>query len=100
MPLAAALLDGVCTPAALLYADREIVMANERLAACAGVPRAHLLGRRLGEVLGCVNAFEPPNGCGTTEACAWCGAALALRECRTTWQPVTSSKPGAPCSAR
>lgn len=89
VPLAAALLDGVGTPAALLNADREIVMANELLAVCAGVPRAHLIGRRIGEVLGCVNAFEPPNGCGTTEACAWCGAAQALRESRTTWQPVT-----------
>jgi signal transduction histidine kinase len=65
-------------------------MGNEHLAAFARVPRAGLVGRRIGEILGCVHAHEPPGGCGTTEACAWCGAAQALRDSRLQHRPISS----------
>ncbi|BCS31189.1 sensor histidine kinase [Luteitalea sp. TBR-22] len=88
-PLVVAMLEGVASPAALLNPDREIIAANSRLAHLAGAGRAQLAGRRIGEVLGCVHALEQPNGCGTTEACAMCGAAQALRESRLLQKPAT-----------
>ncbi len=59
---------------------RQIVFANERfLDLLSPEPRqAGILGQRPGEVLGCVHAFEEHGGCGTTEACSFCGAADAL----------------------
>jgi signal transduction histidine kinase len=75
---------------------RQIVFANERFLELlsakereAGVP-----GRRPGEVLGCLHAFEDESGCGTTESCSTCGAVHAIlssqggtadvKECRIT----------------
>jgi nitrogen-specific signal transduction histidine kinase len=89
-PLVGALLEAVGSPAALINADREVVMGNEHLAVFAGVPRARLVGRRIGEILGCAHAYEPPGGCGTTEACAWCGAAQALRDSRLQHRTISS----------
>jgi signal transduction histidine kinase len=87
-PMVVAMLEGVASPAALLNADREIIAANTRLARLTGAGRAQLAGRRIGEVLGCVHALEQPHGCGTTESCALCGAAQALREARVRQAPV------------
>lgn len=81
-PLLATLLESVGSPAAIVNGNREIVLGNEALAALAGVAKPALLGRRLGEVLACTHAAEMPGGCGTTEACTWCGAAQALKEAR------------------
>ncbi|MCU0913993.1 MAG: HAMP domain-containing histidine kinase [Planctomycetes bacterium] len=78
----------------ILNECRQIVFANERFLEL--VPeqqrRDGVLGRRLGEVLGCSHAFEDGGGCGTSEACFACGAVNAIlsglsgqtdmRECR------------------
>jgi signal transduction histidine kinase len=73
---------------------RQIVFANDRLAALLPPEQAKesVLGRRPGEVLGCVHADETEGGCGTTEFCSLCGAVHAVltsqsghadvRECR------------------
>ncbi len=87
-PLLAAMLESVGGPAVIVNAHRDILIGNEALATLVGVPKAALVGRRLGEVLGCVHAFEAPGGCGTTEACAWCGAAQALRGARLERRPA------------
>jgi signal transduction histidine kinase len=75
---------------------RQIVLANERLLdlLSPGQRQAGVLGRRPGEVLGCVHAFENDEGCGTTESCSLCGAVNAMltslhggarvEECRIT----------------
>jgi signal transduction histidine kinase len=73
---------------------RQIVFANERLRELLSAEEREngVLGRRPGEVLGCLHAFEDESGCGTTEACSTCGAIHAIlssqggktdvRECR------------------
>jgi signal transduction histidine kinase len=75
---------------------RQIVFANERLLDLLSPEQrqAGILGRRPGEVLGCVHAFENDEGCGTTESCSFCGVVNALhthpgdgadvKECRLT----------------
>ncbi len=75
---------------------RQIVFANQRLLDLLAPEQrqAGVLGRRPGEVLGCVHAFENDGGCGTTESCTFCGAVNAMlaglhggarvEECRIT----------------
>lgn len=62
----------------ILNKDRQVVYANN---AAARVLDTHcpeeLLGERFGEAWGCVHATETPGGCGTSEACRYCGAANA-----------------------
>jgi len=59
---------------------RQIVYANERLLDLLSPEQrqAGVLGRRPGEVLGCVHAFENDEGCGGTESCGFCGAVNAM----------------------
>jgi hypothetical protein len=59
---------------------RQIVFANERFLELlsAQQQKESILGRRPGEVLGCLHAFEDDNGCGTSEACSTCGAVHAI----------------------
>lgn len=77
-------------------AFRQIVFTNERFLELLSAQerQAGVLGRRPGEVLGCLHAFEDGNGCGTTESCSTCGAVHAIlssqggaadvKECRIT----------------
>ena len=75
---------------------RQTVFANERFLELLSAKEreAGVLGRRPGEVLGCLHAFENESGCGTTESCSTCGAVHAIlssqggtadvKECRIT----------------
>ena len=80
----------------VVNSHRQIVFANQRLLDLLSPEQrqAGVLGRRPGEILGCVHAFENDNGCGTTESCGFCGAVNAMlpglhggarvEECRIT----------------
>lgn len=63
----------------VLNRHRQIVYANTRLAELLGQddPRA-LLGKRLGEALGCLHVCAGTAECGTTRFCRFCGAARAI----------------------
>lgn len=74
--------------------QRQIVYCNLAAAALGGIDDfSEALGKRPGEVAGCIHAGGP-GGCGTAEACRYCGAVLcvldalagrpAARECRMT----------------
>ncbi|WP_428569431.1 MAG: sensor histidine kinase [Solidesulfovibrio sp. DCME] len=64
---------------AIVNSTRQIVYANERFAALAGAETVEaVLGKRPGEALGCLHAFEKEGGCGTTRFCQYCGAASAI----------------------
>ncbi|MCG8616532.1 MAG: PAS domain-containing sensor histidine kinase [Desulfobacterales bacterium] len=63
----------------VLNDDRQIVALNHAFLDSLGVRDAHeVLGLRLGESLSCIHAFSDPSGCGTTEHCVSCGAAIAM----------------------
>lgn len=63
----------------VLNEDRQIVAINHSFLKELGVKDiSEVLGFRLGESLHCVHALEKPNGCGTTESCISCGAAIAM----------------------
>lgn len=94
-PLTPQLLDSVLNHVVILNAHRQIVFASRNtlgLASAAEVTQ--LLGRRPGEMMGCVRAGENLDACGTSAFCTQCGAAQAIgeslegrptvRECRMT----------------
>jgi hypothetical protein len=77
-PVVNALLDCFPEPAMILNRQRQIVLANDKLAVLLNQPRESLLGLRPGKVLGCVHSSDDPSGCGTTRFCQSCGAVNAL----------------------
>jgi hypothetical protein len=75
-------LHGVPLPAALLNRERQVVAVNDQFARDVGVAEGAALGRRLGELIGCVHAGDAPAGCGTAPSCVECGAAQAIYAAR------------------
>jgi signal transduction histidine kinase len=76
-------IDGILSTwsgaAAVLNPQRQIVALNARYLDAIGVADpAGALGLRPGEAVGCNHAHELPGGCGTAQACATCGAAIAI----------------------
>lgn len=80
-PLLVEMLDAAPDLLLVLNPERQIVFANERVLDLTGVADRRLLyGMRPGEALGCLHADEVTGGCGTSEFCATCGAAQAIRD--------------------
>jgi nitrogen fixation/metabolism regulation signal transduction histidine kinase len=66
---------------AVLDENRQIVFANSDFLSLLGIDTLEsILGKRPGEVISCVHATEEPLGCGTSFACAYCGAVTAILE--------------------
>lgn len=63
---------------AVLNEHRQVLALNEALFAALGTPNLPaVLGLRLGEIVRCVHGVAAPGGCGTSEHCPSCGAAIA-----------------------
>ncbi|HEY3277449.1 MAG TPA: PAS domain-containing sensor histidine kinase [Syntrophorhabdaceae bacterium] len=64
---------------AVLNAHRQIVAVNDGLIEMLGIPHGReILGLRPGEMVHCIHAQEMEAGCGTSRACASCGAAISI----------------------
>jgi K+-sensing histidine kinase KdpD len=64
---------------AILNAQRQILALNDAFLDRLGIKDAQeALGLRPGEALDCVHARQMPAGCGTSEYCSTCGAAIAI----------------------
>ncbi len=89
-PVASFLMQALDGLVLILDVHRQVLATNERvLQVVDGTPDA-TLGRRPGEVFGCVHVPGSPGGCGTNHACAHCGAVLAVLEAQRTNEPVQS----------
>lgn len=75
------LLDSFPEPVMVLNPERQIVLANDKLASLLGRSGAELVGLRFGEAVDCIHGREDPAGCGTTRFCRLCGAAKAMVRC-------------------
>jgi signal transduction histidine kinase len=65
----------------VLDGNRQIVYANNDFLSLLGIDTVEIiLGKRTGEVINCIHAEEEPMGCGTSFACAYCGAVTAILE--------------------
>lgn len=66
---------------AVIDKNRQIVYANDEFLALLGINTLEpILGKRTGEVVSCIHEREEPFGCGTSMACAYCGAVSAIME--------------------
>jgi len=73
---------------AVLNEDRQIVALNQNLLDTLGVDNAgDVLGLRPGEAVGCVHSNDMAGGCGTSEFCSSCGAAIAIVTALATNEP-------------
>jgi hypothetical protein len=74
---------------AVLDENRQIVYANNDFLSLLGIDTLEpILGKRPGEVISCVHAMEEPKGCGTSLACAYCGAVNAILESHKSGKKV------------
>jgi K+-sensing histidine kinase KdpD len=65
--------------------NRQIVYANDELLSMLGIKTLDLiLGKRPGEFISCIHSGEEKAGCGTSLACAYCGAVNAILESQRT----------------
>jgi len=64
----------------VLNANRQIVSANQAVLKILNVAIEDVLEKRPGEAVGCVNAEDGPDGCGTDRHCITCGAVDAILE--------------------
>lgn len=73
------LADCLPQPVMVLNQCRQLVFGNQALCALLGsADLAPALGRRPGELFGCIYAEAGPGGCGTSEFCRECGAVKAI----------------------
>jgi hypothetical protein len=73
-----AAMTGIC---AVIDKNRQIVFANNEFLSLLGLETLYpILGKRPGEVIACINSDQEPSGCGTSQACAYCGAVNAIME--------------------
>ena len=74
-------LDGTLNFSLILNRQRQAVFVNRAFAGfLAGHGVTDWIGQRPGALAGCAHSTETPCGCGTTESCRRCGAALALEQ--------------------
>jgi K+-sensing histidine kinase KdpD len=89
-PVVSAALEAFEGWVAVLNSHRQILAINHAILLALGVEDpAGVLGLRPGEALKCVHAHDHPGGCGTSEACATCGAVIAMVAAQETHQPQT-----------
>ena len=70
---------------AVIDKNRQIVYANDDFLSLLGIKTLEpILGKRPGEVVSCIHSAEEPSGCGTSMACAYCGAVNAIMESQRT----------------
>ena len=71
--------------AAVIDKNRQIVYANDDFLAFLEISSLEsVLGKRYGEAVSCTNSSTEPAGCGTSEACRFCGAVNAILESQRT----------------
>ncbi len=86
-PVVVRLLDSFPEPAVVLNRCREIVLANDKIAALLRRSRESLIGLRTGDAFGCVHSKRHPGCCGTTRFCRYCGSAKAVVKTQSSAHP-------------
>jgi len=78
-PVISGLLHSISGLLAIVDEHRQIVALNDSFLQMLGIDDpAGALGLRHGEALQCIHADDEPAGCGTTQFCSSCGAAIAI----------------------
>ena len=70
---------------ALLNDNRQVIYSNKEFLDFIGLESLEpVLGKRPGEIVSCIHSGEMAGGCGTSRACAYCGAVNAIMESQLT----------------
>jgi K+-sensing histidine kinase KdpD len=70
---------------AVINKNRQIIYANNTFLEFLGIKTLEpVLGKRTGEIVSCVHSGEEITGCGTSQACKYCGAVNAIVESQVT----------------
>ena len=73
----------------VLNENRQIIYGNEDFVKALGLGSvSEVLGKRPGEALGCIHSGSMEAGCGTSEACAVCGAVNSIVESQNSSEKV------------
>jgi len=89
-PIARAVMDSLDGMVVVLNAERQILAVNDTLLeALKKEGIMDPLGMRWGEANHCVHVPEGPDGCGTSKACRYCGAALGIMAAQEGNVPVS-----------
>ena len=90
-PILTALLDWIDGTVLVLNRHRQILLARTSPATPLGdIQAGDLVGKRLGEVLGCRYSDKGEDGCGTSRSCRFCGALRAVIDSGRLEKPVDS----------
>jgi hypothetical protein len=89
-PVASFLIHALDGLVLILDVHRQVLATNDRVLEVVDPEDGTPLGRRPGELFGCVHVHEGPGGCGTSHACAHCGAVLAVLDAQRTGKPIHS----------
>jgi K+-sensing histidine kinase KdpD len=82
--------DNIQIPTMILNEGRQVIFCNKTLTSLLQVKDiAEVLGKRPGEILGCVNVADAPAGCGTNKACTVCGAVNTIVQAQRTKEICT-----------
>ncbi|MEJ2296015.1 MAG: HAMP domain-containing sensor histidine kinase [Candidatus Lokiarchaeota archaeon] len=69
----------------IINEQRQIVYLNNGALDFSGLNEvAPAIGKRPGELIGCIHSDEEEGGCGTSESCTYCGAVNAVLDCQKT----------------
>ncbi|MFW9928116.1 MAG: sensor histidine kinase [Candidatus Thorarchaeota archaeon] len=69
----------------IINEQRQIVYLNSGALEFSGLTEvAPAIGKRPGELIGCIHSNEEEGGCGTSESCTYCGAVNAVLKCQKT----------------
>jgi hypothetical protein len=77
VPLLQDVIDAIPLPVSLLNEKGQAVLMNRRWSQSMGEDAECQLGKRHGELLGCIHVAEGPDGCGSSQNCQQCGAMLS-----------------------
>lgn len=84
-PHIAGILHAISLPVIIINASRQVVFANSPFLSMLGLDSDKpLLGVRPGEIISCLHSTETEHGCGTSAACALCGAIEAVLEAQSS----------------
>ncbi len=82
-------INAVPIPVSVLNENGQVVLANGCWDSLVGDATDCILGKRHGELLGCIHCHDGPGGCSTLVGCIHCGAASSVFECQELKEQVT-----------
>ena len=89
-PVACFLMQALDGFVLILDVHRQVLATNNRVLEVLDPQDGSPLGRRPGEIFGCIHVPEGPGGCGTSHACSHCGLVLAVLDAQRTGQAIHS----------